>query len=144
MKTHQECKDEVAKKYGHDSWERLQNLNPTWEYDEAAELYAQQFKDELEQGAEYVVRLSDSIGKLCDENSRLLEEKAKLIEENTWVSVKDRLPEQDTWILAYSLRAFRFSNQMVCLHGESGKFYAKGFELHPDEITHWKPLTSPQ
>lgn len=78
------------------------------------------------------------------ENSRLLEEKAKLIEENTWVSVKDRLPEQDTWILAYSLMAFRFSNQMVCLHGESGKFYAKGFELHPDEITHWKPLTSPQ
>ena len=63
--------------------------------------------------------------------------------ETEWISVKDRLPEQDTWVLVYSARAFIFSHQMVCLHGEPRQFFAKGFELHPDEITHWMPLPEP-
>lgn len=43
-KTLQQCKDEVAQKYGHESWDKLLNLSPTWEYDEVSELYASQFK----------------------------------------------------------------------------------------------------
>jgi len=59
-----------------------------------------------------------------------------------WVSVKERLPECDTWVLGYSARAFRFSRQMVVLFGQDA-FFAKGFELHPDEVTHWKSLDEP-
>jgi hypothetical protein len=44
IKTLQECKDEVATRYGHTNWDQLSSLSPTWEYDEAAELYASQFK----------------------------------------------------------------------------------------------------
>jgi chromosome segregation ATPase len=44
MKTLQECKDEVAKRNGFESWD---NIRPNYEgryFDEVAELYAEQFK----------------------------------------------------------------------------------------------------
>jgi hypothetical protein len=56
MKTLQECNDEVAKKYGYFNWEAFASYELTkhiitdfWKFlNEAAELYASQFKDTKE------------------------------------------------------------------------------------------------
>lgn len=75
-------------------WEEMDNLTncPTRYVIEAAELYAQQHKEEIEklkdllcesQGVQDKTALilkTQTIARLKDENSRLLEEKAKLID----------------------------------------------------------------
>lgn len=52
-----------------------------------------------------------------------------------WISVKDRLPEEDTWVLVYS-RQGRYTNLKVdYIHG--GKWF------HSFYVTHWMPLPEP-
>lgn len=64
------------------------------------------------------------------------------LDNNGWIRVEDRLPEKDTWVQGYSVIAFRHSCQMVVLFGQDS-FFAKGFEIHHGDITHWKPLDEP-
>lgn len=84
MKTLKECKDEVARKNGFQKWtndEMYNSLTGKYLSDEAAELYAKQFKEELKEMETLYKDLSGAFRLKCDENSRLLEEKAKLIDE---------------------------------------------------------------
>lgn len=82
MKTLQECKNEVARKNGFQKCtndEMYNSLTGKYLSDEAAELYAKQFKEELKEMETLYKDLSGAFRLKCDENSRLLEEKAKLI-----------------------------------------------------------------
>lgn len=49
-----------------------------------------------------------------------------------WISVKDKLPERDTWIATYG---FMQVPTMICQ-----KYGKHGFQYNP---THWMPLPEP-
>ena len=53
-----------------------------------------------------------------------------------WISVKDRLPEDDTWVLVYIKG--RFSGTM-----ESDWFKNGDFVYFGGVATHWMPLPEP-
>ena len=59
-----------------------------------------------------------------------------------WISVKDRLPENDDRVLAY---VFRQGVEMACYHINNPELYGKWFLYEvggtsDDDILYWMPL----
>jgi hypothetical protein len=89
MKTLQECKDEVAQQNEWADWHQIENCDyEKWEkaeirdsmYDQVAELYAQQFKEENTWLLEELTVQKNVRISFENAHKKLLEEKAKLIE----------------------------------------------------------------
>lgn len=58
-----------------------------------------------------------------------------------WISVKDRLPEEDGWVLVYE------DGAMNCAMFHGKRFYdatyANCYNIIVEKITHWTPLPKP-
>ena len=59
--------------------------------------------------------------------------------QSEWISVEDRLPEINTYVLAATSRGLVISDR-VCDYGR-GKEWVSGHSDNP--ITHWQPLPAP-
>lgn len=60
-------------------------------------------------------------------------------EQSEWISVEERLPEINTYVLAVTHRGLVISDR-VCDYGR-GKEWVSGHSDNP--ITHWQPLPEP-
>jgi hypothetical protein len=52
-----------------------------------------------------------------------------------WISVKDRMPDEDTWVLVYSQQGSYMNLKVDYIHG--GKWFNSML------VTHWQPLPEP-
>ena len=52
-----------------------------------------------------------------------------------WISVKERLPDEDTWVLVYSRQGSYMNLKVDYIHG--GKWFNSML------VTHWRPLPEP-
>lgn len=73
---------------------------------------------------------------------RCIEEAPTITPPNEWVSVEEKLPEDNTQVLMWSARwkiaeAGSYYNQHFWVYSEIGDGYIA------DNITHWMPLPSP-
>lgn len=70
-----------------------------------------------------------------------------LEQDNGWISVKDRRPEPNTWIMVYikyPSPVFEFETGIQKMSGIKKVFYyGEGFYCDFGTITHWMPLPKP-
>lgn len=70
-----------------------------------------------------------------------------LEQDNGWISVKDRRPEPNTWIMVYikyPSPAFEFERGIQEMSNIKKVFYyGEGFYCEFGTITHWRPLPEP-
>ena len=70
-----------------------------------------------------------------------------LEQDNGWISVKDRRPEPNTWIMVYikyPSPVFEFETGIQKMSGIKKVFYyGEGFYCDFGTITHWQPLPTP-
>lgn len=59
----------------------------------------------------------------------------KQLEQHKWVSVKDRLPDEDTWVLVYSKQGSYINLKVDYIHG--GRWFNSLL------VTHWAQLPEP-
>ena len=82
-----------------------------------------------------IYELRETIAELsekCREQEADIEE---LLKEREWISVKDRLPEEDTWVLVYAKQGFYMNLKVDYIyHGEW---------FNSLLVTHWMPLPEP-
>ncbi|WP_010278851.1 DUF551 domain-containing protein [Paenibacillus senegalensis] len=89
---------------------------------------------------------SKCIGCEIEMLQQLIKEKEQLLKwfrerQDNWVSVKDRLPEQEGYYLTYTQQAGIFTTRFI--GGEVRAFTDMlGFAAYPG-ITHWMPLPEP-
>jgi hypothetical protein len=58
----------------------------------------------------------------------------------TWISVKDKLPEKDQFVIYHAPDIFETGPQMWIGQYEDGIFYSKLGFFGGGEVTHWMPL----
>ena len=95
----------------------------------------------------------DSLCRHIDKSCKLAENIADDLISNgvtvqEWISVKDRLPEDEGWYLVYTTpnRGYKSINKaMFCKVGAGDNFetYWRGTGGHWENITHWMPLPNP-
>ena len=132
MKTLQECKDEVAIKYGYEMWNDLQYSGLfTEKYtDEAAELYASQFK-------ERIAELEEAL-----KNERAITwEYNELKKANEWISVKDALPKPNVLVLCMRTYGAGNTDFVLTYWNERTNCFDNFLE---NTITHWKYINPPK
>lgn len=88
---------------------------------------------------DYALKLEAKISELENVFKIIRESGSEVSTQKEWISVINERPDEDTWVLAYSEAAFRYSKMMICLYS-TGSFFAKGFQLADSEVTHWQPL----
>ena len=89
-----------------------------------------------------VVRQSKTASWLLDQVLHDIQAMPTLTPPNEWVSVEDRMPENNTQVLMWSARwkiaeAGSYYNQHFWVYSEIGDGYIA------DNITHWMPLPAP-
>lgn len=90
---------------------------------------------------------SDEFDYLNDLMIALLTAIDALEQDNGWISVKDRRPEPNTWIMVYikyPSPVFEFETGIQKMSGIKKVFYyGEGFYCDFGTITHWMPLPEP-
>ena len=91
--------------------------------------------------------LRDKLDEITDEKIALLTAIDALEQDNKWISVKDRRPEPNTWIMVYikyPSPVFEFETGIQKMSGIKKVFYyGEGFYCDFGTITHWMPLPEP-
>jgi hypothetical protein len=92
----------------------------------------------------------DQVEAYCDEITRLKERVEELKRENEWVSVEDRLPEEDQIVLLCNVERFMNCHFDLNWYGagylnsfNSWYVIGEGRGLCLDAVTHWKPIKPP-
>lgn len=84
---------------------------------------------------------------ITDKKIALLTAIDALEQDNGWISVKDRRPEPNTWIMVYikyPSPVFEFETGIQKMSGIKKVFYyGEGFYCDFGTITHWQPLPEP-
>ncbi len=84
---------------------------------------------------------------ITDRKIALLTAIDALEQDNGWISVKDRRPEPNTWIMVYikyPSPVFEFETGIQKMSGIKKVFYyGEGFYCDFGTITHWMPLPEP-
>ena len=84
---------------------------------------------------------------ITDREIALLTAIDALEQDNKWISVKDRRPEPNTWIMVYikyPSPVFEFETGIQKMSGIKKVFYyGEGFYCDFGTITHWMPLPEP-
>ena len=60
-----------------------------------------------------------------------------------WISVKDRLPDEETFCLVIAPQSFPKNCIMLVAEFVYGTFYSESSECAMDDVTHWMPLPNP-
>jgi hypothetical protein len=97
------------------------------------------FKDDADAKAAYLEALEDTDS--CDH----ILDTTKMVDVNSWISVKDRLPEIEGEYLAFGYSASDAARWVVVMYDPRDEFW---YELSSDrdwtdDITHWMPLPEP-
>ena len=82
-----------------------------------------------------IYELRDTIAELserCREQEADIEE---LLKEREWISVKDRLPKENIWVLVYSKQGSYMNLKVDYIH--DGRWFNSLL------VTHWMPLPEP-
>ena len=71
-------------------------------------------------------------------------EVADVLEKQTWISVKDRLPEDNRWLLI-QLRYWNsgFNMNVGWYDDKEKRWYCQFSPMHDDDILYWQPLPEP-
>jgi len=59
---------------------------------------------------------------------------------SNWISIRDKLPPSDRWILYHAPDIFETGPQMWIGRYDGGVFYSKSGFFGGGEVTHWMPL----
>ena len=72
-----------------------------------------------------------------------LKKRVSEIRDDSWISVANRLPELNTWVLVYAkflVPVFEMERGIRKTGDVYKAFYDGRFSKHGDMVTHWKPL----
>lgn len=119
-KTLDEVKDEVARKYGYDSWEQL--------LDTHLDLY-----DKCDSDAKIAV--CGSLDKILDDCHSSLDQTKAVEPQQGWVSIKDRMPEENQLVDIWKHDSYRddWFRQINVIYKDE----------HICEFSHWMPSFLP-
>jgi len=61
-----------------------------------------------------------------------------------WISVKDRLPENDdNYLILFEYGRYRFNERVIVGFYSNNKWCVSGHSNNLDTVTHWMPLPEP-
>ena len=87
--------------------------------------------------------VSDAFDALCDSENALIQRVRDLEAERAWISVSERLPEEDLDVLS-----LWFNRHQEVLRREDGKWLdSEGIRVCNETVTHWQrlpPTNTPQ
>ena len=103
----------------------------------------EQLKQAMEACELGALTLPDQVDALMDAGKAILQEVSTLTPQNEWVSVEERMPEEEHLVLAYSKMfgaavAMLYSGSWYGYNGEEGDYCSPYFY-----VTHWMHLPEP-